>query len=270
MTSSTLTEPSVLTLTCHIERKEPLDRNTDQERREQTADFEVLLIDQEAIFTFRRHIVSWDEAVELVQPYIWAWEIVNDLDFPGAFRVRPMLANIRQPDGTIIQHNPAKVTFSQSSRMIAYGSLDRYPLFPTGIEWSELLELMRDRYVRYVKDREPVASMGYFCLTVLESWALADPVGRKASSARSKRGRAAHRYSIDAAILDKLGELCSARGGQEARKIGGVSHPLTEMEEIWIRDTIKKVIRRFGEVAVNPINQRTLPQITMSDLPPLP
>jgi hypothetical protein len=97
--------------------------------------------------------------------------------------------------------------------------------------------------------------MAYFCLTVIEA---------KAGS----RKQAAKLYRISKEVLSKLGELTSDRGdAQTARKIKQSSTltPLSSAESSWINAAVKTIIRRVGEIDLDP----KLPEITMNDLPTL-
>jgi hypothetical protein len=108
------------------------------------------------------------------------------------------------------------------------------------------------RYHGYRDGREPLLSMAYFCLTVLE----ANAGGRSA---------AARKYRIDKAVLHKLGELTSRRGDlATARKAtAGVAAPLTGPETAWLEVAVKTLIWRLGDTG----DTTKLPSITLAELP---
>ena len=93
--------------------------------------------------------------------------------------------------------------------------------------------------------------MAFFCLTVLENSA----GGRKA---------AARKYQIAKKVLEKIGYLCSEKGGSEARKAGGVTKELTQEERRFLNQAIKKIIRRVAERTCSPTAE--LDKISLSDL----
>jgi hypothetical protein len=109
-----------------------------------------------------------------------------------------------------------------------------------------------------VRKREPLSSMAYFCLTVLES-----SVGQKVK----KRNASAKQYGIHYDVLDKLGKLTGGTRGEPmtARKMDSDMTPHTPNELQWIEAAVKAIIRRVAEVAAG----ASVKQISMSDLPPL-
>jgi hypothetical protein len=103
--------------------------------------------------------------------------------------------------------------------------------------------------------KEPLQSMAYFVLTLLESVA-----GNRQEAARS--------FSIDLSVLSTIGRLSSTKGDSStARKIKSPK-PLQELsgpEKQWLEQAIRRVIHRLGEHA----SGMPLTQIKLSDLPKL-
>ena len=128
---------------------------------------------------------------------------------------------------------------------------------PSNITLTPDVEKMYRRYMRYREGREPLANMANFCLTFLEHSA-----GKK----KSKRQAAAAKYSITKRVLDKIGELADAKGGEEARKWKGVGEDFSTAERRFLEHAVKAIIRRMAEV---PLLGDTLSMIAMSDLPSL-
>ena len=87
----------------------------------------------------------------------------------------------------------------------------------------------------YLQGREPLASMAYFCLTMLED--------------KKDRMTAARKYGIDREVLTKIAKLSSEKGGQEARKARGINRELTPSETRFLQKAIPALIRRAAEVA---------------------
>ncbi len=93
--------------------------------------------------------------------------------------------------------------------------------------------------------------MAYYCLSFLEG------------NEKDKRKKAEKCYDIDFAVLDKLGELTSARGDQTtARKASQSTSPLSASESNWIDATIKAIIKHLA-------TRQPGQTLKMSDLPPL-
>jgi hypothetical protein len=111
----------------------------------------------------------------------------------------------------------------------------------------------------YREGKEPLLSMAYACLSLLEG-----TTGVKAGA----RDALCKLYSIDRAARDTLGDLVSERGSpQEARKldVGATKTPLTATEKQWVETAIRALIRRKGEYDFDP--GASFPLITLADLP---
>ena len=117
-----------------------------------------------------------------------------------------------------------------------------------------MLKSLWHRYRGYLEGREPLLTMAYFCLTVLEITA-------------GGRQQAAAMYNISKSVLNTLAILASERGDyRTARKIvSSTMQPLSEAETAWIQETIKQIILRVGDKR----SVLGLPKITMAELPRL-
>lgn len=111
--------------------------------------------------------------------------------------------------------------------------------------------------------REPLASVAYFCLTMLEDSALQVAPGKP-----KKRQAAANHYQIEMCVLNRVGKLSSEKGGDEARKAQGRSDSFTQEESRFLGAAVAAFIRRAAEKAADP--DRALPCITMANLLRLP
>ena len=125
---------------------------------------------------------------------------------------------------------------------------------------------MFDRYMNYLNYRRRVdrlTEVANFCLTMLEY--MTDKIKRNKESNR----KAASRYfQIDMRILCEIGRLSSTRGGPSgARKATGVATDLTQNERHFLKEAIKKMIRRATEKAHR--LDADLPKISLTDLPPI-
>jgi hypothetical protein len=133
----------------------------------------------------------------------------------------------------------------------------QYPQPPEDFVASPNVESLWNRFEGYKSRKEPLLSMAFFCLTMIESIA-------------GNRSKAGQKYRISRSVLDTLARLASRSGDlNEARKYDlnspGVS--LTGEERQWIETTIRTIIRRIGEHEAQP--SRPLGTTTMQDLPSL-
>lgn len=232
----------------------PLERETDA--------FRMRLADGVLRCEMKDHHASEQSARTRVEPYIRAWELWEALrssrrriwfDFEKAEIVDRDPPPPGEPQVNIVE--TAKMAFRGYAPTVR-STYQRYPDPPRGVAVSPDVETMWSRYEGYLAGREPLASMGYMCLTVLEASA-------------GGREEAAKQYRIDMGVLRKLGHLTSEIGGpQAARKVpGGGFRPYTGTEKVWIEAVVKAMIRRAGEWAAAPNADR--PRLTMSDFPPL-
>ena len=117
------------------------------------------------------------------------------------------------------------------------------------------VETLWTRYEGYLRGREPLLPMAYFCLTVIEA-------------AYNGRANAAKHLNVAEAFLDRIGKLASTKGDSlTARKIDVLStkRSLSGLETTWLQEALPALIRRLGE-AHSPIPSKRL---DMKDFPPL-
>ena len=130
-----------------------------------------------------------------------------------------------------------------------------YPNPPGTFRLNADAESILLRYQAHLDGREPLPSMAYFCLTVLEAKV----------AGRNRKLRAAAEYRIDRAVVRKMAELSTNHGDLvNARKATAVK-PLTGQEGAWLEAVVKMLIWRLGDTRT----LSALPLITMSDLPTL-
>lgn len=231
----------------------------------------------------REHHPTPESARERVEPLLKAWELSA-----GFMRDRIWLKFVFEPEGTkIVDRHPLPSEPGElrphtlgafvraegtATAAIARRPLKEYPKPPRGFEVPKSpkgvsdLEVLFDRYQRAVwEDQSQLLSVGYVCLSYLEG-----TTGLSGSA--GARGEVVRRYRIERPVLKKLGDLVSEHGNiQEARKldVGAKLTPLMEPERLWVQAAIKTLIRRKAEYDHDPGRATSLPEITMSDLPPL-
>ena len=118
---------------------------------------------------------------------------------------------------------------------------------------------MSSRLDLYRRGRELLGGAAYVCLTVLESSAAPGVKNRE-----KKRKQTATHYRIAKDVLDKVGNLSSEKGGEEARKADGRSDEFTREETLFLEGSLKSFVRKAAEKAACPTG--ILPEITMNDL----
>ena len=143
------------------------------------------------------------------------------------------------------------VTFST----VCLAQRTAYPEPPLDFKYSPNLDSLCYRYENYLKHKETITGMGYFCLSLLE-W---ESGGRKKTSLK---------YSIEYGLLKKLGELTSTKGDlREARKLelkkDAKPVALSDAERTWIVEVVRRIILRKGEYDFDP--KAKLKTITLED-----
>jgi hypothetical protein len=234
----------------------PLERDTEA--------FRIRLADGVLAIEMKEHYASETEARKRVQPYIRAWEIkvalqlgLDEMSF--VFDRADIVDRNSVPPGTpqaIILAGTGSL--SLDCKVILRVTRRQYPEPPDAFVVSSDVETMWNRYEGYKAGREPLASMAFMCLTVIES------------STRERKA-AAKQYAIDKKVLSNLGHLTSKVGDKlTARKMPeqGRLRPHADVEKIWIESVVKALIQRAGEYASDPGAVR--PQLTMADFPVLP
>ena len=122
----------------------------------------------------------------------------------------------------------------------------QYPPPPVAFHVTPEVEVLWDRFNRYIEQKEPLLSMAYFCLTLLE---------------RGDRKAAAQAYNIDYSLLRKLGELTSTRGDNATARKATVTKQLSGDEKSWIEQAIKSIIRHIAEGRATKLLLSSLPPV---------
>jgi hypothetical protein len=229
-----------------------------------TEEFQVTLQDGRVTVEMIGDYLTVDDAREVVEPYLRAWEIQaflrhvakhNDFQQPLVF----------QFDGVDIANpvpGPPIVIQASTGQGFFYGE---YPSPPHGFEASPNVRAMWLRWQEYQAGRESLPSMAYFCLTVVESHVGGPRQGR--------RQRAAAHFAVAMDVLKKFGDLVSEVGGEhELRKAHArEKRPYSAEERKWIELVTLALMQRVGEVAHYEatglrLGEQVAP-ITMADFP---
>ena len=236
-----------------------------------TDEFDLSIDGDIAIFEMKKHYPTADEAKEVVDEYLRAWDILIGLahdpdDLCFIFDRADVIDRSPHKTGKNVLNLQTHIAASTvTSDIILNESCGWYPSFPKNFVASTDAETMYLRYKAYRQNREKLTSMAYMCLTVLEGRAV------ERDKAKGKtREKAAKQYCIDIDVLDTLGKLCTVQGDTtEARKYSEnrTFTPLNSKEKKWIVSVIKRLIRRVGEYRYAHSTGAKLKQITMGDFP---
>ena len=219
-------------------------------------DFSITVDDGKARFEFKREIDDEEEALEIVAEYVRQWEFSSTLRLgPDAFTLRFLKPEFKEKNPVPGQ---LRVRAGSRHRIEVAGDLTvvrhpaSFPEPPSGIKITPDVRSMFDRYLRHCRGLEPLDTMAYFCLTVVE-WSARHEAGK-----RSLRKRAAGKYSVDLAVLSAIGNL-----SEKKRKVSARSRELTDEECSFLKIAAVAIIRRMAENAHDP--STALPQIKMAD-----
>ena len=246
-----MNDPHVVALQYRIEHGPGIDWSKASPLHVREDAFDVRIEDQQVRFTMKAHFATESEARNFLEDYIRNWELEVALTRgPNAFR-------LRFEQSSLIDRNPAPHAISLRAQIsvehvranvdIAPPAPPSYPQPPTGIKRSPDVGSMFHRYAGYREGREPLASMAYFCLTVLE-----ESAWHKVRNANGKRDAAARWYGIPKNDLERVAKLCTIKGGAEARKAEGIGSQLTPQEKRYIESAVVAFIRRGAAVAFDP------------------
>ena len=243
-----MNDPHVVALNYRIEHSSSVDYDNAAPLDHSEEAFDIHVEGNKVRFVMKRHYATESEAVEAVKDYIRAWERLAALQKgPNEFTLAFAGAEIkdRNPTPGIVQ---ARAMFSSCvgvvDELTIHVSRAAYPQPPSRrLEFSPDIDSMYHRYIGYRTGREPLPSMAYFCLTVLEN---------SVPARKDRRRVAARHYGIDYGVLSKIGRLCANKGGAEARKSKGVDEDLSEQERQFLEEAVKEIIIRAAEVAGDP------------------
>jgi hypothetical protein len=256
-----MNDPHVVSLEYRLETDDTLKFENPPALEHDQEGFAVRLADGLLTVTMKDHYATQAEAVAAVRPFIRAWELFHGLERGRCeFCFRFVRSNIidRKPTpgtlDTVLLAAAGTVTITGSAATLTL-THRQYPDAPTGFVASPDVETLWNRYENHRLGREPLPSMAYFCLTVVES-------------RYGGRGNAAAALNIDRAVLERLGLLTTKRGdATTARKREGKAlQPLTAQEERWIHEALRLMIRRVGAEQAAALPSAPL---TMADLPRL-
>ena len=261
-----MNDPHVVALFYNVKHSSSVDSSEMEPLEREEEKFTITIANDKACFTMKAHYATEEEAGEAVKDYIEAWEIHAALQRgPNAFTLEFSHPEIkdRKPTPAAPGELAIGATAIAGIPTVSIGliveSLDSSypPPPPSGLKITPDVQSMFDRWADYRLGKEPLASMAYFCLTILEE--------STGAPRRGRRQAAAGQYRIDQAVLGQIGNLSSEKGDTQARKAAGIGRPLTPSDTRFLEEAIKALILRASEVAHDPNESRA--EIKLSDLP---
>jgi len=225
--------------------------------RWQGSAFEVTLNNAILRVDMRAHFATVEEARPALEQFLQTWEIDTALTC-GQREMTFEFKNARVVDRNPPPPGPAVTgtgTMAGRASVSAVGKVTRktYPAVPTNFTAVPDVISLWNRFEGYKAGREPIASMAYFCFTLIKNRHGSTDAARKA-------------LSVDHAVLKRLSELSTNRGDvSTARKMTASLTPFTTQETQWLEAVVRALIRRVGEIAsgYSPL------QLTMTQLPKL-
>jgi hypothetical protein len=246
-------DPHVVSLTYRLEAPEGVTFNDPPPLRRERPGFVLRLAEGELTAEMKEHHAREESARAAVEPELRAWEIDAHLRLG-----RPALAFVFERARVIDrdpQPGPAHVTARgglavgiSATFTVSYAA---YPAPPDNFRASPDVQTMWFRYRMYPEGQEPLLSMAYACLTLLEGSTGATEGARRAVT---------RVYNIEQAVRDTLGDIVSGHGGpSEARKFGAgaTGLPLSGAQRRWVEEVVRALIRRKGEHDFDPSDSRS-------------
>jgi hypothetical protein len=230
-----LRDPHVVALQYRLETEPNLTFENPPPVDDERDAFHLRLENGFAVFQLNHHFSKVEDARGAVDPYLRAWEIDAALA-SGQPEIRFIFGH-----ADVVDRNPPPpgsygvVAVEDVVAISAVGSVTvrvgrkQYPPPPRQFQVSPDVETLWQRYEGYLRGKEPLPAMAYFCLTMIEALA-------------GRRKKAAKWLHISRTVLKMLGNLTSTRGDEKmARKVekGRPLTPMSDREKAWIEAAIK-------------------------------
>ena len=205
------------------------------------------------------HFSDQQSALHAIEPFLKSWEIESDLTSNiGTIR-------FKFENSEVIDRDPPKLGVAITGNLQAGSAIvlgcgatitsvrSVFPDPPGNFGTSQNVEMAYRRWLGFKKNNEPLQSMAYFVLTILQE------------NAGGSRG-AARTYNIEPSVLKKTGELSSTKGdATTARKASATSIGLSSIEKQWLEESVKKLIYQMGHYVSGGLPSK----LKMEDLPKL-
>ncbi|MGD9711832.1 MAG: hypothetical protein AB7V46_07185 [Thermomicrobiales bacterium] len=208
------------------------------------------------------HYATEAEARNALEPLLRAWEINAAIQFgDGRIRFTFRFKNSTIQDRAFGDGKNLTATLSAQSQLTANAVIsekhERLPTPPSNFALSDEVERIWFRWTAYREGREPIASVAYYCITVLENWIILEQAQLGNSiGKREVRRHAGSRLGFENAVLNDFAELCSEVGDYSQRRKehahdDTLKRPFTETEIQWMERILLKVTERIGQYSAN-------------------
>ena len=207
------------------------------------------------------HFPDEDEARRAVEPFLRAWEISSDLTSNIGMirfkfdRVDVIDRNPPPPGSPIVINIRGVSSVSFAGSVSLHLTCSKYPQPPATFQATPEVQHAYRRWLGYRSGNEPLQSMAYFVLTLLES------------AAGSRQG-AARSFQIDLPVLAMIGRLSSTKGNESTARKAGPGNQFQELsgpEKQWLEEAVRRAIYRLGEHT----SGSSLTLISLRELPKL-
>ena len=240
-----MNDPHVVALTYVLEHDNSVSYEHAQTITIQQPEFLVTLEQGRARFELKNHYATVQEAQNVITPFIEHWQFRASVESgPRTFYLRFQSPEIidRQPTPGIVSLSAQAITANLT--MTAALTVSRqYPNPPFG-ESMDInhpdVRTMLDRYLGYRDGIEPLPSMAYFCAEVFTKRISADIQD------------AATKHKISRSLIDRVNNLASNKGGDQARHAHAIADPLTDADKQILVLGIQAMIIRAARVLADP------------------
>ena len=243
-----MNDPHVVALIYKLEHSQAVDYREAKPIDHEEPDFHVKIANEKVRFEFKKHHATAKAAHKAIEEYICAWEVDVGLwqGGPNYFKLKFAHAQIEDRNPTLGVKDISVTVRAGTPTATVSATVDKeYPSPPSGLTITPDVRTLYDRYMGCRQGKEPLPSMAYFCLTVIE--------------------RSPTKKEFSSRVRDTIRHLSSGKGGRQARKAAGKDKDLTAQDRRFLDEAIKALIRRTAERAHDPDGD--LPLISMSDLP---
>lgn len=190
----------------------------------------------------KEHYASREEVRAVCEPLVQAWQVLIAVDL-GFIDVhlkyeRTEVVDRAPTPGVVEIQLEGVAGISVVGTMTAVSLLKRHVQAPDPtLRITPDVNSLWQRYCQYRRGKEPLLSMAYFVLTVVEGLG------------GGTRAMAAATFNVEPKVLAKIGELTANRGDRAtARKMKAnrAESPLTHEEQTWLEKAVQNLILQVG------------------------
>ena len=169
-----MNDPHVVALLYQIKHGRSVDYGEAEPIDHEETGFRVKIVNAQVRFEFKEHYATEDAARKAIEDYIRVWEFDAGLrEGPNHFKLRFDRAQIEDRKPTPVTPGVTVTSVSITTGVPTVSVMltvsKPYPSPPSsGLKLIPDVQTMYDRYIGYLQGKEPLMSMAYFCLTILE------------------------------------------------------------------------------------------------------